>query len=112
MCSRTNCLLYITLVLGCGSEQDAAQVLGYTQASWDNLSGREQQPWTSIKSWFSLTANEKAAAEVLGYNETTWDDKSGSQAQPASALKIWDELTACPTGNVHYSAVFVGILPQ
>ena len=37
-------------------------MLGYTQVSWDNLSGQEQQPWSSIKSWASLTDNEKAAA--------------------------------------------------
>ena len=70
-------------------------MLGYEQVTWDNLSGEEQQPWSSIKSWASLTDNEKAAAVVLGYTATTWDNKSGSEANPASAAKHWAELTAC-----------------
>ena len=81
-------------------------MLGYTQVSWDNLSGEEQQPWSSIKSWASLTANEKAAAAVLGYTATTWDNDSGSEPQPASAFKSWAELTSCFDGENLYSAAF------
>ena len=91
--------MYISLPSGCGSEQDAAQMLGYTGASWDNWSGQEQQPWSSIKHWSSLTANEQVAAAVLGYNETTWDDMSGLEPQPASSVKSWSELTSCTNGN-------------
>ena len=74
-------------------------MLGYTQASWDNLSGQEQQPWSSIKSWASFTDNEKAAAVVLGYSQTTWDNESGSEPQPSSFDKSWAELTACSDGE-------------
>ena len=74
-------------------------MLGYTQASWDNLSGQEQQPWSSIKSWASLTDIEKEGAAVLGYTDITWDNDSGSEAQPASANKGWAELSACGDGE-------------
>ena len=70
-------------------------VLGYTQVSWDNLSGQERQPWSSNKVWAELTDNEKAAAALLGYLPPTWDNASGNEAQPASANKDWAELTAC-----------------
>ena len=83
----------------CDSEQAALRVLGYTQATWDNLSGREQQPWSAIKSWYALTANEKVAADVLGYNQPMWDNRSGSERQPFSFYKYWDELTACGDGE-------------
>ena len=81
------------------SEQLAAQVLEYTQASWDNLSGKEQQPWSSIKYWASLTSNEKKAAAALGYTQVSWDNESGSVAQPASAAKSWAELTSSTDGE-------------
>ena len=81
-------------------------MLGYDQVSWDNLSGEEQQPWSSIKYWAALTANEKAAGTALGYTATTWDNASGSEPQPASAVKGWAELTACPDGENRYSASF------
>ena len=74
-------------------------MLGYTQVSWDNLSGKEQQPWSSIKYWASLTDNEKAAAAVLGYTATTWANDSGSEAQPASGDKAWAQLTSCSDGE-------------
>ena len=83
----------------CNSEQFALRALGYTQASWDNLSGKEQQPWSTIKFWASLTANEKAAAVLLGYTQTNWDNDSRSEPQPASAAKSWSELTACADGE-------------
>ena len=74
-------------------------MLGYTQASWDNLSGKEQQPLSSIKFWASLSANEKAAAVMLGYTQVSWDNDSGLEPQPASAVKNWAELTACADGK-------------
>ena len=91
----------------CGSEQDAMRVLGYTQASWDNLSGEEQQPWSSIKYWSSLTPNEKEAAVVLGYTEMTWHYVFSmgrhilgkAPLEPLSAIKYWDELTPCGEGE-------------
>ena len=70
-------------------------MLGHDQVSWDNDSGRERQPWSSIKSWAQLSANEKQAAELLGYTRKNWDNESGSERQPASASKTWAELTAC-----------------
>ena len=68
-------------------------MLGYTQASWDNDSGQEPQPFSSYKFWASLSDNEKAAAVLLGYTEKSWDNKSGLEAQPASGAKKWVELT-------------------
>ena len=81
-------------------------MLGYTQASWDNLSSKEQQPWAAIKYWASLTANEKAAAIVLGYTQVSWDNDSESEPQPASAFKSWALLTACPDGKDHAISLF------
>ena len=75
-------------------------MLGYTEVSWNDLSGKEQQPWSSIKYWASLTANEKAAAVVLGYTQVSWDNDSGSVPQPASAVKTWALLTACTDGEI------------
>ena len=84
----------------CKSERVWWQVLGYTQVSWDNWSGEEQQPWSSIKYWSSLTPNEKAAAEALGFNGTTWDNDSGFEPRPASADKPWSALIACADGEM------------
>ena len=74
-------------------------MLGYTEVSWNDLSGKEQQPWSSIKYWASLTSNEKKAAAVLGYTQVSWDNDSGSVPQPASAAKSWAELTSSPDGE-------------
>ena len=74
-------------------------MLGYTQASWDNLSGKEQQPWSTIKYWASLTSIEKAAAALLGYTETNWDNDSGSEPRPSAAFRSWSELGACNDGE-------------
>ena len=79
----------------CDSEQAAAVVLGFSQVTWDNLSGEEEQPWSSSKAWYELSTNQKAAALLLGYRQTTWDNESGSEPQPASAAKSWAELTTC-----------------
>ena len=72
--------------------------MGYTQVSWDNESGNEQQPSSAHKYWNELTDTERAAAVVLGYSGSTWD-KRGKKYQPASASKYWAELTSC--GNAH-----------
>ena len=76
--------------------------MGHTPVSWDDLSGNELQPWSSIKNWVHLTENEKAAATSLGYTETIWDNKSGKESQPDVNTKYWVQLTMCPNGeNVH-----------
>ena len=80
---------------GCESEQEAAKALGYTQVSWDDVSGKEKQPSHTDKSWLQMTAQEKAALTVLGYIAKTWDDVSGKETQPASASKTWDKLSVC-----------------
>ena len=74
-------------------------VLGYTEVTLDNKSGKEQQPWSSIKYWSSLTASEKAAAVVLGYTQITWDNDSGLEVPPYSSSKGWNELAACGEGE-------------
>ena len=79
----------------CNSEQKAAVVLGYTEVSWDNLSGKEPQPTSFETYWAALTEQEKEAAVVLGYNSNIWDNESGSEPQPASANKHWSKLTVC-----------------
>ena len=73
----------------------AAGILGYTQVSWDNGSGKEKQPVSADKHWAALTQHERAAAMVLGYTRTMWDNKSGSASKPASVDKHWAELSAC-----------------
>ena len=93
----------------CESEQAAVRALGYTAISWDNVSGKEQQPWSYIKSWSSLTSSEKAAAEVLGYSQKSWDNDSGFELPPASLYKYWEELTSCPDGKIHCSLSFVNL---
>ena len=79
----------------CTIEEWAAVVLGYTQASWDNESGREQQPSSSEKYWVQLTARERAAAAALGYTQWSWDKGD----KPASANKNWAELIVCNCGE-------------
>ena len=73
-------------------------MLGYTQVTWDNDSGEELQPWSTIKSWAHLSENEKAAAVVLGFSKIIWDNESGLQPQPPSIKKSWNELTLCGEG--------------
>ena len=87
----------MNMLSGCehNSEQVAAEVLGYTQASWNNLSGKEPQPSSSNKYWSKLRHSERVAAVVLGYTGKVWDNESGSEPQPASADKLWNELSPC-----------------
>ena len=81
------------------SERAATIVLGYTQVSWDDESGEEQQPLTNFLSWAALTDEEKAAGTLLGYTATNWNNVSGSEPQPAVAGKSWSELTSCADGE-------------
>ena len=98
-CTHTPVIIVPSNIAACNSEQEAIRVLGYTQASWDNLSRKEQQPWSSIKHWSSLTADEKAAARVFGFTNVTWDNESGSERQPSAFLKDFAELTFCSAGQ-------------
>ena len=85
------------LLSGCEhySEQVAAEVLGYTQVSWENLSGNEPQPSSHTKYWSELRHSERVAAVVLGYTGKVWDNESGSEPRPASVDKQWSELSPC-----------------
>ena len=74
-------------------------MLGYNQVSWDNLSGKAQQPWSSIKNWASLTQDERGAAYLLGYTQKTWDNLSEKEKQPDSYYKKWNELAECGEGE-------------
>ena len=83
----------------CNSEQAAAIVLGYTKASWDNLSGRVRQPLSAFKPWVALTDNERLAAGLLGYTEISWDNDSDNEPQPAVNNKLWIQMTTCANGE-------------
>lgn len=50
--------------------QDAATVLGYTQATWDD----DGIPPSAEKEWKQLSLREQRAASVLGYSQPTWDE--------------------------------------
>merc|ERR1711939_1123321 len=84
--------------LACNSERAAAVTLGYTQASWDNLSGKERQPWSADKHWYELSDKEQAAAALFGYTQKTWEGMSDGKHVVSSdqADKKWSELTTCP----------------
>lgn len=91
---------------GCKNQQSAATKFGYTQLTWDNKSGKEQQPPSAYKqTWSLLTDDEKAAAMVLGYTQTIWDDQSGEEINPASAGKYWSQLITCAPPATGYAAV-------
>ena len=75
--------------VGCLSERAAAQALGYTQASWDNLSGNEAEPASADKLWSALSKKEKEAVLVLGYSQLAWDNP-----WPAAGDKYFAQLTA------------------
>ena len=70
------------------SEQQAAVLLGYTQVSWDNASGKEAQPASASKKWTDLTGEEKSAATVSGYTESTWRTVSATKKTPWSDLAV------------------------
>ena len=94
--SRTYNLPYLVVFpSGCQSELAAAKALGYTQVSWDDVSGNENQPSVGSKSWSQLTAQEKALLTFLGYTAKAWDNVSGEEKQPASWEKPWSDLSVC-----------------
>ena len=84
-------------------------MLGFTQLSWDNLSGKETQPWSWSKYWIEMSVNEQAAIVLLGYTQRTWDNDSGLEPQPDSYLKSWSELTKCGDGEI--SVLHIVYLP-
>ena len=75
--------------------------MGYTQVSWDNKSGKEEQPSSMEKDWDELAYREKLAAIVLGYNRKMWN--RGKKLPPAME-KHWAELSTC--GDVHVCEAF------
>ena len=83
------------LIVGCVSEQAAAALLGYTQTSWDDVSGKEIQPASSKKHWAKLAEHERKAAMALGYSPKIWDNFSGEETQPPADSKYWHELKDC-----------------
>jgi len=73
--------------------------------SWDNKSGKENQPPSAKKQWDKLTHIERAAAVALGYTGSMWD-KGGKKHQPASASKYWAELTSCGDNFARLRSIF------
>ena len=69
--------------------------MGYTQITWDNESGNENEPSIVDKSWSEMTAQEKAALTVLGFTAKIWDNYSGREEPPASWEKSWTRLSVC-----------------
>ena len=96
------------LLSDCKSELAAAVTLGYTERVWDNDSGRELQPWSSIKYWSSLTDNERNAVELFGFTQITWDKESEAELPPRLTNKRWAKLTACVNGTSSDRSVFIG----
>lgn len=84
------CLLFVSFFYSdCWwSEHDAVRVLGFTETTWDNLSGKEPQPAAMRQHWADLTDNEQEALKALNFNRIIWDSQ-----RPESAEKQWDELT-------------------
>ena len=82
------------------SQQQAPTLLGYTQVSWDNNSGKEAQPASASKKWIDLTAQEMSSATVLGYTEQTWSTIS------VTRKALWSDLTVTAGEDVCYN-VFV-----
>ena len=70
-------------------------MLGFSQRSWDNDSGKEKQPALFDKYWDSLSHKERLAGVLLGYTGTSWDNDSGSELQPTSLDMSWFKLEAC-----------------
>ena len=78
------------------SQQQAAVLLGYTQVSWDNASGKEAQPASASTKWTDLSFAEKSSATALGYTASTWSTSSATKNTP------WSDLTATAGGDVCY----------
>ena len=84
------------LVAECdNSEQAAAKVLGYDQASWDDESGGARTPLQARLPWAQLSFVQKKSAKLLGYTQITWDVREATETQPESFYKQWSELTPC-----------------
>ena len=97
--NRTHTVTTKTLTL----QQEAAALLGYTQVSWDNASGKEVQPETASKKWTDLTTIQKSSALVLGYNEKTWSTISKTKTTS------WSALTTGSTGEEYVRHLVVAL---
>ena len=69
--------------------------LGYTEKTWDNLSGKEPQPASADKWWAQMTDKERAGWTILGYTGKSWDNLSGQEKQPAVSNLYWRQLKPC-----------------
>jgi hypothetical protein len=49
--------------------QEAAKLLGYAKALWDN----DKEPSACDKYWRKLTNAQQEAATKLGYDQKSWD---------------------------------------
>ena len=76
-------------------------MLGYTQASWDDSSGKVKQPLAADKSWDQLHSHERSLALALGWSKKTWENESKKEPQPAVWKKDWRELDTCGTNPIH-----------
>merc|ERR1711937_1054852 len=79
----------------------AAAMLGYTEASWDNVN--LAQPESSRKQWVKLTATEKAAYMVLGYTEQTWSTISQSKTKWSSVVSTGTMTRAQAAAQLGYT---------
>ena len=82
------------------SQQQAAALLGYTQAPWDNIVYEEAQPASTSKQWADLTVQEKSAATVLGYTESTWSTFAEARKTPWSHLSVTTGENMCSLDNL------------
>ena len=90
-------------------EKSGAVALGFIKLTWDNKSGKEQQPASESKHWAELTTcdestckDELAAAKALRYTHVAWDDVKA--AQPTSHNTSFHDLTH----NERVAAVVLG----
>ena len=95
----------LNLLSGCTSEQKAAEVLGFNEITWDDLSGDETKPDSWSKHWSELSRRERAAAAILGYKQASWDHESGHESTPLSLSKHWSQLTTCGKRSLVHGAV-------
>ena len=56
-------------------EKEAALAFGYTEASWDNKSGREAQPNSINRPWDELTMKKRNALKALGLTRASWNGR-------------------------------------
>ena len=55
---------HVPLSQACESEQAAWRVLGYTQVTWDNVSGKERKPLAARKLYLSFTRRDSLAVAL------------------------------------------------